>query len=58
MRLMLQRQHQEGEMRNELGPVNVPGTAGALGISVPSADMMGDEIGKLARAFGIDNGMC
>lgn len=45
-------------MHNAPGIVNVPGTAGALGISVPSAAMMGDEIGRLARASEIDNGIC
>ena len=57
---MLEHQHgdDEDEMRNAPGTVNVPGTAGALGISVPSAAMMGDEIGRLARASEVDNGIC
>lgn len=55
---MLEHQHREYEMRNAPGTVHVPGTAGALGISVPSAAMMEDEIGRLARASEIDNGIC
>ena len=57
-RLMLECQHGEHNMRNAPGTVNVPGTAGALGISVPSAAMMEDVIGKSARASEIDNGIC